>query len=200
MIAAGSSDDGYANVDELITGFSAVGAPLQADKATLSRLIAIYSQSGNGALDATELARARGDGAFDVGADTATINTSRLQPQTPQDGQNIATRVIGAGSTDDALVNRGELRTGLAAAGWDLPQSEELDYVITAFSGGVGALTAEQLVNAIAVGAIVLHQDGSVTIDPTKAQATGTPPMGEQDPSIVEEVWDFVTGPVRGLF
>jgi hypothetical protein len=224
VIAAGSTDDGYANHNELAAGFAALGLTLQqtgvsstagttaddvtsglppvlsgavaplADviagisnlfggggsdtspgstpQATLNRLIAAYSTTGNGALSPEELAQALDDGAFDVGPDTVTINNDVVQAKLAQGGaSNVAARVVGAGSQDDALANRGELQAGFAAAGWDLQQGDDLDTVIAAYSGGAGALSPDQLAQAIQDGAIAPQKDGRLVVDPSKVTA-----------------------------
>lgn len=158
-----------AGISNFFGGGGSDPGPGSTPEAALNRLIASYGTTGNGGLSAEELAQALTDGAFDVGADTVTINNDVVQAKLAQGGAaNIAARVIAAGSQDDALANHSELVAGFAAAGWDLPDGGDLAAVIAGWSGNGGALDAGLLQAAIATGAIALQANGAVVVDPSK--------------------------------
>ncbi len=108
----------------------------------------------------------------------------QAQPQAPaepsQDQLNLAQRVVQAGSTTDRYANRKELIAGFEEARYDLKAGQDGSDFSDAFAvnrliatygaSGSGALTEDELAQAIADGALVIHDDGSVTVDPAVLQ------------------------------
>lgn len=115
-------------------------------------LIATYG-SGNGALDAAELGRAMDDGVLQIADGVATIN-----PRASAIVDTVATEVVLRGSSDDTHANHTELRNGLESFGFEVAMSEPaLDLVIAQYGSGNGALSPEELGNAMSDGVISLH-------------------------------------------
>ncbi|MBA3591693.1 hypothetical protein [Methylibium sp.] len=95
------------------------------------------------------------------------------EPNTDQ--LNLAQRVVQAGSTNDGYANRKELIAGFEEARYDLKAGQDGTDFTDAFAvnrliatygaSGSGALTEDELAQAIADGALVIHEDGTVTVD-----------------------------------
>ncbi|MBA3597125.1 MAG: hypothetical protein H0W40_07080 [Methylibium sp.] len=109
----------------------------------------------------------------------------QAQPEAPaqpsQDQLNLAQRVVQAGSTSDGYANRKELIAGFEEARYDLKAGQDGSDFTDAFAvnrliatygaSGSGALTEDELAQALADGALVIHDDGTVTVDTAVLQA-----------------------------
>lgn len=162
IVAAGSSDDAYANHHELREGLESRGLRVEATDDMLDVVIATYGE-GNGALNAQQLEQALGDGALRIEGGAAWVDA-----RAPQLTDSLATAAVVRGSRDDNHGNHSELRSGLEDLGYDVDMSNDvLDVVIAEYGSGNGALSPEELGNAIGDGVIRLGSDNRATVDPS---------------------------------
>jgi hypothetical protein len=171
-------------------GFAAgtrlVDRALENNKKPLDHLIdSVLDQQGDiaavnaGAIGALQTLTGSGGGG--CGSDDRSLpgGAPQAQPEAPaepsQDQLNLAQRVVQAGSRNDRYANRKELIAGFEEARYDLkagqPGTDFSDafavnrLIATYGASGSGALTEDELAQAIADGAFVIHDDGTVTVD-----------------------------------
>jgi hypothetical protein len=164
-------------------GFAAgtrlVDRALENNKKPLDHLIdSVLDQQGDiaavnaGAIGALQTLTGSGGG-----LGTAPDRTPEPKPpaEPSQDQLNLAQRVVQAGSTNDDYANRKELIAGFEEAryqlkagqpGTDFSDAFPVNRLIATYgASGSGALTEDELAQALADGALVLHDDGTVTVD-----------------------------------
>jgi hypothetical protein len=173
LVALGSraqGDDKQLNSGELLGALNAAGyAPID-DQNKFARLIAAYDLSGDGALDAGEIAQALKDGAMVVDTNgEVSVNDACITGLSDHTAVEIGLRVIKAGSHDDASSNSDELQDGLKEAGFDPHLSGEDRAALIAAYGDGAVLAATGIARAITDGALVIDADGKVRFDATKA-------------------------------
>lgn len=179
IIDSGSTNDRYANHDELKAGLEAAGHdPTGISERQFDLLIAAYGGGDIGAIGESQLRDAVTDGAlrFEGGQAIVDFASRRMSGA-------LADAIISEGSSDDRWANRSELEDGLDALGFRTAGGrEQLGILVQAYgTPDVGAVNREELAaaihdHALRVGGETAALDFS---SPAMAQALANHVVGE---------------------